>query len=113
MDDHFSYYPCPYIRGIIMHAILISAFNSVLRFLLSQATIKSVIFIVLTYLVSELIAFANKLLPDSTNLVSLFNALPDPVWFFLNLAEVPYGISIIFSSLLTRFIFGMIPVIGH
>ncbi|EBS1327482.1 DUF2523 domain-containing protein [Salmonella enterica subsp. enterica serovar Muenchen] len=96
-----------------MHAILISAFNSVLRFLLAGATIKSVIFIVLTYLISEIISFVNKLLPDSTNLVSLFNALPDSAWFFLNLAEVPFGLSLIFSSLLTRFIFGMIPVVGH
>ncbi|ASD97045.1 DUF2523 domain-containing protein [Salmonella enterica] len=96
-----------------MHAILISAFNSVLRFLLGQATIKSVIFVVLTYLISEIISVANKLLPDSTNLVQLFNALPDSVWFFLNLAEVPYGLSLVFSSLLTRFIFGMLPVVGH
>ncbi|HFW0226881.1 TPA: DUF2523 family protein [Salmonella enterica subsp. enterica serovar Potsdam] len=96
-----------------MHAILISAFNSVLRFLLGQATIKSVIFVVLTYLISEIISVANKLLPDSTNLVQLFNALPDSVWFFLNLAEVPYALSLVFSSLLTRFIFGMLPVVGH
>lgn len=96
-----------------MHAILISAFNSVLRFLLAQATMKSIIFVVLTYLISELVSFVNKLLPDSTNLVQLFNTLPDSVWFFLNLAEVPYGISLVFSSLLTRFIFGMIPVVGH
>ncbi|EGC2195073.1 DUF2523 domain-containing protein [Salmonella enterica] len=96
-----------------MHAILISAFNSVLRFLLAHATIKSVIFVVLTYLISELISVVDKLLPDSTNLVQLFNALPDSVWFFLNLAEVPYGLSLIFSSLLTRFIFGMLPIVGH
>lgn len=96
-----------------MYEILVSAFNSVLRFLLAQATIKSVIFVVITYLISEIISVVNKLLPDSTNLISLFNSLPDSVWFFLNLAEVPYGISLVFSSLLTRFIFGMIPVVGH
>ncbi|EAB2879416.1 DUF2523 domain-containing protein [Salmonella enterica] len=96
-----------------MHAILISAFNSVLRFLLGQATIKSVIFIVLTYLISEIISVVNKLLPDSTNLVVLFNSLPSEAWYFINLAELPYGLSLIFSSLLTRFIFGMIPIVGH
>ncbi|ENA9094540.1 DUF2523 domain-containing protein, partial [Salmonella bongori] len=54
-----------------------------------------------------------KLLPDSTNLIALFNALPSEAWYFINLAELPYGLSLIFSSLLTRFIFGMIPVVGH
>ncbi|EDU9607631.1 DUF2523 domain-containing protein [Salmonella enterica subsp. enterica] len=96
-----------------MHAILISAFNAVLRFLLAGATIKSVIFITLTYLISEIISVVNKLLPDSTNLIALFNALPDSAWYFINLSELPFGLSLIFSSLLTRFIFGMIPVVGH
>lgn len=96
-----------------MYEILVSAFNSVLRFLLAHATIKSVIFVVITYLISELISFVNKLLPDSTNLIALFNSLPSEAWYFINLAELPYGLSLIFSSLLTRFIFGMIPVVGH
>ncbi|WP_249684028.1 DUF2523 family protein [Pectobacterium polaris] len=45
-------------------------------------------------------------------LVELFNQLPDSVWFFLNIFQVPTGITLMISSIIARFIIRRIPLIG-
>ncbi|HHB9069298.1 TPA: DUF2523 family protein [Klebsiella pneumoniae] len=42
----------------------------------------------------------------------LFAQLPDSVWFWLNLFQVPAGISMMVAAIITRFIIRRIPVIG-
>ncbi|WP_370612146.1 DUF2523 family protein [Citrobacter meridianamericanus] len=95
-----------------MYRILVSAINYLLGWVLKQATMKAIIFGALTFLISEIMGVVTKLLPDSTNLVSLFDQLPDSAWYFINLAQLPFGLSVVFSALVTRFIIGMIPIVG-
>ncbi|WP_250116872.1 DUF2523 family protein [Pectobacterium quasiaquaticum] len=45
-------------------------------------------------------------------LVELFSQLPDSAWFFLNLFQVPTGIALMVSAIVTRFIIRRIPIIG-
>lgn len=96
-----------------MYGIIVSALNYLLGWILKQATMKAIIFGVLTFLISEIMDVVTKLLPDSTNLVSLFDQLPDSAWYLINLVQLPFGLSLVFSSLVTRFIISMIPIVGR
>lgn len=60
-----------------MYAILVSAFNYILGWLLKEVTLKAVIFGVMAFLISELMGVMKTLLPQSTNLAELFDMLPD------------------------------------
>ncbi|EKF7120721.1 DUF2523 domain-containing protein [Escherichia coli] len=95
-----------------MFGILVSAFNSVLSYLLRTVVIKFAVFSALFLVVKELMGAITDLLPKSSNLQSLFDALPDAAWYFLNLFQVPFGISLVVSALFTRFIIRRLPVIG-
>ncbi|NUW61932.1 DUF2523 family protein [Cronobacter muytjensii] len=95
-----------------MFGILVSAFNSVLSYLLRTVVIKFAVFSALFLVVKELMGAITDLLPKSSNLQSLFDSLPDAAWYFLNLFQVPFGISLVISALFTRFIIRRLPVIG-
>ena len=85
-----------------MFGILISALNTLLGFVFRSLIIKFVVFV-------EILV---ELLPDSSNLSSLFANLSDGFWYFINLSKLPQGISMIISAMATRFIIRRIPVIG-
>jgi len=74
--------------------------------------VKFLIMFVLFFVMSELIPVLASMLPDSTNIKALFDLLPDSVWFYLNYFNVPTGITMVLSALLTRFLIRRIPLIG-
>lgn len=95
-----------------MYGILFSALNSAMAYLLRTVVVKFLVFSALFLVVKELMDAMSDLLPKSTELQSLFDALPDSCWYFANLLELPYGITLVVSALFTRFIIRRIPVIG-
>ena len=95
-----------------MFGLITSALNAVLGFVFHTLVIKFVVFFALYFVVQELVKKIAQWLPASTDLVALFTALPDSVWYFLNLFLVPQGIGMLLSTMLTRFIIRRIPVIG-
>ncbi|EOM4893150.1 DUF2523 domain-containing protein, partial [Escherichia coli] len=60
-----------------MFGILVSAFNTVLGFLLRTAVIKFIIFFSLYFIVQAFIPVLNALLPTNIDFISMFNSLPD------------------------------------
>lgn len=64
------------------------------------------------FVVQGFVEILVELLPDSSNLSSLFANLSDGFWYFINLSKLPQGISMIISAMATRFIIRRIPVIG-
>ncbi|EES9565199.1 DUF2523 family protein [Escherichia coli] len=95
-----------------MFGILVSAFNTVLGFLLRTAVIKFIIFFSLYFIVQAFIPVLNALLPTNIDFISMFNSLPDSAWYFINIFAVTDGIKMMLSAYLTRFIIRRIPVIG-
>lgn len=95
-----------------MYAILLSAINGLLGFIFRTVIIKFILFFGLFFIVHEFVSVLATWLPTGTNLPQLFSALPDTVWYFLNLANVPFGLSLVISAMTTRFIIRRIPVIG-
>lgn len=96
-----------------MWGLLTNAFNGALGVFLKEMTIKFFVFTALTLLIAEIMSAVVDLMPSETNLVALFDLLPDPAWYFINLTELPLGMQIVFTAIATRFVFGMLPVVGH
>jgi len=95
-----------------MFAILISAFNSILAWVLRGVVIKFIAFTAIYFIVKEFFSVIVKLLPSSTNLSDILNLMPDSVWYFLNLFQFPLGFPLVLSAIVTRFIIRRIPLIG-
>lgn len=95
-----------------MFGILISTLNTLLGFVFRSLIIKFVVFFALYFVVQGFVEILVELLPDSSNLSSLFANLSDGFWYFINLSKLPQGISMIISAMATRFIIRRIPVIG-
>ena len=89
---------------------MLAAIYTALGFLLRSVIIKFVFLFGLFYIVQE---FTPVLIDFSPLPVAeLFAQLPDSVWFWINLFQVPAGISMMVSAIIARFIIRRIPVIG-
>ncbi|MBD2805255.1 DUF2523 domain-containing protein [Xenorhabdus sp. ZM] len=95
-----------------MYVILLSALNAALGFLLRTVVIKFVVFGALYLIVKELFSAVVDLLPQSSNIQSLFDLLPDAAWYFINLFQGAFGVGLVVTAWFTRFIIRRIPVIG-
>lgn len=95
-----------------MFGILVSAFFSVLGFLVRSILVKFVVFFALFFITTEFITVMIPLLPTASSMVNAFAMQAPGVWYFLDLFKVGFGISISLSAFVTRFIIRRIPVIG-
>lgn len=95
-----------------MFAILISAINTAFGFIFRTVAIKFVLFVAIYLVVSEFIPFVSSKLPDSIQISSLFNSLPDGVLFFVNVLALGDCLPILASAHFTRFFIRRLPVIG-
>ncbi|RJX30299.1 MAG: DUF2523 domain-containing protein [Oxalobacter sp.] len=95
-----------------MYAILVSAVNFALGFVLRSVIIKFVVFFALFFITTGFIAVLSPLLPDASALSNSLGGIPSAVWYFLDLFNVSAGIPILLSSWVTRFIIRRIPLIG-
>ena len=95
-----------------MYAILASAVGLLLSFLARSVLVKFVTFFALFFVVVAFVAVLAPLLPTSSGLSGALGNLSASVWYFLDLFQVPYGISATISAFVLRFIIRRIPVIG-
>lgn len=92
---------------------MLAAIYTAMGFLLRSIVVKFVLLFGLFYVVQEFIPVLLSIVNVSPlPLVNLFAQLPDSVWYFLNFFQVPSGISLMVSAIITRFIIRRIPVIG-
>lgn len=97
-----------------MYGILLSAFNSVLTFVLRSVLVKFVLFFGLFFVTTEFIQVlsASGLLPSAASLSGVMGGVPSAVWYFLDIFSFSVGFSALLSAWVTRFIIRRIPLIG-
>jgi hypothetical protein len=95
-----------------MFAIFSSAIMSALGFLVRGVLVKFIVFTALFAVTTSFVAWLAPELPNATALTQALNGLDGQMWFFLDLFNVPVGISMIVSAYVTRFLIRRIPVIG-
>lgn len=92
---------------------MLAALYAALGFFLRSVVVKFIILFGLFFIVQEFIPVMLSVIKISPlPIIDLFSQLPDSVWFYLNLCQVPTGISMMVSAITTRFIIRRIPVIG-
>ncbi|AFI90400.1 DUF2523 domain-containing protein [Pectobacterium parmentieri] len=92
---------------------MLAALYTALSFLLRSVVMKFGIMFALFFVVQEFVPVLMSLVNVSPlPLVELFDQLPDSVWYFLNIFQVPTGIAMMVSAIITRFIIRRIPLIG-
>ncbi|NBH74737.1 DUF2523 family protein [Rodentibacter pneumotropicus] len=98
-----------------MGSLILRLFNGLLGFVFKGLVAKFFVFFALFYITTEFIPVVIDLfIPQNLkiNFQQLFNNLPNDIWYFLELLEIPFGISLYISAILARFIIRRIPVIG-
>ncbi|PHK28011.1 hypothetical protein VF14_35400 [Nostoc linckia z18] len=97
-----------------MFAILRSAINYLLDFLLKGSIIKFGVFTAIYYIVSELGSLAMNKIDKSglSSIGSLVSGLPSDVLFFLGVFRVEVGLPMIIAAFVVRFAIRRLPIIG-
>ncbi|MEQ9917153.1 DUF2523 family protein [Pectobacterium aroidearum] len=92
---------------------MLAALYTALSFLLRSVVMKFAVMFGLFFIVQELAPVLLSLVNVSPlPLIELFGQLPDSVWYFLNIFQVPTGITMMISAIIARFIIRRIPIIG-
>ncbi|AUH51045.1 DUF2523 domain-containing protein [Chromobacterium sp. ATCC 53434] len=96
-----------------LFAILSSAMNAALAFLVRSIIVKFVTFFALYFVVKEFFDVLVTLLPSSgIYLTQAFSALPTGVWYFMDLLGVTTAVPAMLSAHVLSFMIRRIPVIG-
>lgn len=87
----------------------------VVTWLLREVIIKFVVFAAVFALVAFLVPKAIGFLGSFTNtggLTAAFSAIAPGVWFFLDAFQLGYGVPLVLSAFVARFLIRRLPVIG-
>lgn len=97
-----------------MWGILLSAANYLLGFLIRGVIAKFFIFFGLFFVVSEFIPVLQSagIIPTVSTLNGAFGGLSSGFWYFADLTGVNYGLPLVISAYVSRFIIRRIPFIN-
>jgi hypothetical protein len=95
-----------------MFGILVSAFYTVLAWVVRSILVKFVLFFGLYFVTTEFIQVLVSLLPNSSVLSSAFTGIPPGMWWMMDIMQFNVGVPMCLSAYLTRFIIRRVPVIG-
>jgi hypothetical protein len=92
-----------------MYAILLSAFNTILGFVLRSVIVKFVVFFALYFVVTGFVQVLSSsgILPSASSLSSGLSGMGAGVWYFLDT-----GFPLVVAAMVARFIIRRIPFIG-
>ncbi len=97
-----------------MFAILFSAFNAALGWLVRGVVIKFVILSAIAYVIAWIAEAVLSQLDISslTNMETNFNSLGSGILYFLGVFRMDIGIPLILGAMLTAFLIRRLPIIG-
>lgn len=94
-----------------MQAILWPIFSWFLREVIVKFVVFAAIFLVLSLFVPMAVSYLGPWL-GSSSLTNSFAGLSSGVWFFLDFFNLAYGVPLLISAFVTRFLIRRLPVIG-
>ena len=95
-----------------MYAILFSAFNAALTFVVRSVIAKFFVFFALFFVTTEFLAVLVERLPNGQAMSGALAGIPPGMWYFLDLVHFDIGLPAILSAWVLRFMIRRIPVIG-
>ncbi len=94
---------------------MLSLFAPVVSFLLREVVVKFVVFAAVFGLVAVLVPVVIGYLGPYLGVASLdaaFSSVSSGVWFFLDFFQLGYGVPLLISAGITRFVIRRLPVVG-
>lgn len=95
-----------------MYGILISAFNSILGFILRQVVVKFVVMFALYFVIQAFVSVLGGFIPSPSSLSGALGSLTSGSWWFMDLFVFSQGASLVVTALVYRFLIRRIPLIG-
>jgi hypothetical protein len=95
-----------------MFAILLSAGNAILAWLVRSILVKFVVFFALYFITTEFVGLIATLIPDGSSVNGALSGIGSATWYFLDAFAITQGLSLVVSAYATRFVIRRIPVIG-
>ncbi len=83
----------------------------IFRTVVIKFVVMAALFAVVGFLVPYVISWLGGFL-DVQYLTSAFGSLPSGVWYFLDYFKVPFGLPLLISAAVSRFVIRRIPLIG-
>lgn len=94
-----------------MQAILWPIITWIFREVVIKFVIFAGLFAVVAFLVPKVVGYLAPWI-GTGNLSSVFTGLAPGVWFFLDFFQLSYGVPLLISAFVTRFLIRRLPVIG-
>jgi len=94
-----------------MHLVLWSIITWIFREIVLKFILMGLLFIVISEFVPWVIGFILPFI-GTGNLSAAFSNIPPGVWFFLDFFQLGYGVPLMISAYIARFLIRRIPVIG-
>ncbi len=98
-----------------MFALLRSALNYGAGLFMKTGLVKWGVMFAAFFLISDLLVILLELALPAGGIQALnsaFAGIPNEMWFFMNLFQMSYGIPLLISAYVTRFIIRRLPIIG-
>jgi len=94
-----------------MQALLWPIVSWIFREIVVKFLVFTALFVVLAFLIPKAIAMITPWI-GTGGLSSAFGGLGSGVWFFLDFFQLAYGVPLVISAFVTRFLIRRLPVIG-
>ena len=94
-----------------MQAILWPIVSWLLREVVVKFAVLSGVFALVAFLVPKAVNLLGDFL-NAGSLTSAFSGLPSSVWFFIDAFQLGYGLPLVISAYVARFLIRRLPVIG-
>jgi hypothetical protein len=95
-----------------MYGILISAFNTILGFLLKKLIVQFVILFGLYFVIQAFVSVLGSFIPKPSDISGGLAGIASGSWYFMDLFAFSQGASLVVAAMVSKFLIRRIPIIG-
>ena len=95
-----------------MFGILLSAFNTVLTWLVHKVVVQFVVLFAMYFLIQAFVGVLASYIPQPSSLTGGLAGISSGTWWFLDLFAFSQGAPMVVTAMVYRFLIRRIPVIG-
>jgi Protein of unknown function (DUF2523) len=95
-----------------MYGILISAFNTILGFLLKKVIVQFFVLFALYFVIQTFVTVLGSFIPKPSDITGGLSSIASGTWYFMDLFAFSQGASLVVSAMVSKFLIRRIPLIG-
>ena len=95
-----------------MFGILVSAFNSILTWILTQVVVKFVVLTALYLVIQAFLSYLTTFIPSPAAIGAGMSSIPSSIWWVMDVFSFTQGVPLVCAAFAAKFIIRRIPLIG-